>query len=50
MCDNETVLDIKKQFEELFGESQEINIADWKKRPVKLRLKQAILHIFAPFM
>ena len=50
VCDNETVLDIKKQFEELFKVSEEINISEWKKRPIRLRLKQAILHIFAPFM
>lgn len=50
VCDNETVLDIKKQFEELFKVSEEINISEWKKRAIRLRLKQAILHIFAPFM
>ena len=25
-------------------------IEEWKKRPLSMRLKQAILHIFAPFM
>ena len=50
ICDNSTVLDIKQQFEELLKVSQEIKIEEWRKRPVLMRLKQAILHIFAPFM
>ena len=50
ICDNNSVLDIKKQFEEIISKSQEIKIEDWKKRPIRMRIKQAILHIFAPFM
>ena len=50
ICDNNTVLDIKNQFEDIISKSQEIKIEEWKKRPLSMRLKQAILHIFAPFM
>ena len=50
ICDNNTVLDIKSQFEDIISESQEIKIEEWKKRPLSMRFKQAILHIFAPFM
>ena len=50
ICDNKTVLDVKAQFEEIFKISEEIKNEEWKKRPLMLRLKQAILHIFAPFM
>ena len=42
--------DIKKEFEQVLSKSEEIKIEEWKKRPVGMRLKQAILHIFAPFM
>ncbi len=48
--ESSTVMDIKQQFEQIFFESQEIRIQDWKKRPMFMRLKQAVLHIFAPFM
>ena len=50
LCDNSTVFDIKKQFEQVFEQSQEIKIERWKKRPLLSRMKQAVLHIFAPFM
>ena len=50
ICDNKTVLDVKAQFEEIFKISEEIKNEEWKKRPLMLRLKQSILHIFAPFM
>ena len=50
VCASGTVLDIKRQFEEVMAKSEEITIEKWKKRPLMLRFKQAILHIFAPFM
>ena len=50
ICDNSTVLDIKDQFSEILKVSEEIKIDKWKKRPLKMRFKQALLHIFAPFM
>ena len=50
ICENGTVLDIKREFEQVLSKSREIKIEEWKKRPAGMRLKQAILHIFAPFM
>lgn len=50
VCASDTVLDIKTQLEAVMEKSEEIIIEKWKKRPLLLRCKQAILHIFAPFM
>lgn len=50
ICDNSTVLDVKDHFNEIFEQSQEIKIEEWKKRPLLMRIKQAVLHIFSPFM
>ena len=50
ICDNKTVADIKQHFEDLFKASTEIKLAEWKKRPVLAKLKEFVLHIFAPFM
>lgn len=46
----QTAQEIKNHFNELLLQSKEIVLEDWKKRKVSKRLKQAILHIFAPFM
>jgi cardiolipin synthase len=46
----EAALDIKQHFREVLAVSKEIKLEDWKKRPLKQRLKQAILHIFGPLM
>lgn len=50
ICDSSTVTDIKEHFLNLQDKSCQITLEEWKKRPVCLRLKQALLHIFAPFM
>lgn len=50
ICDNTTVFDIKESFKDIFAKSREITLKDWKKRPLTRRIKQAILHLFAPFM
>ena len=50
MCDNFTVLEIRDHFKEILTHCKEIKIEQWKKRPIKSRIKQAVLHIFAPFM
>ena len=50
ICDNSTVLDIRNQFNDILKESKEVTIEDWNNRSIGTRLKQAILHIFAPFM
>ena len=46
----EAALDIKQHFREVLAVSKEIKLADWKKRPIKKRIKQGILHIFGPLM
>lgn len=50
ICDSNTVLNIKEHFNSLIPQCKEITISEWKRRPVKYRIKQAILHLFAPFM
>lgn len=50
LCDTNSVHTIKDHFEDIISVSQEITAEQWKKRPVFLRIKQAILHLFAPFM
>ncbi len=50
MADNDTVGVIKQHYDELLAVSKEITLEDWYKTPRLVRLKRAILHIFAPFM
>ena len=50
ICDSKTVMDVKEHFYELLLKCKEIKLEEWKKRPIRQRLKQAILHIFAPLM
>ncbi len=50
LSNKETALNIKQHFREVLAVSQEINLDEWEKRPLKTRLKQAILHIFGPLM
>ena len=50
ICDNNTVSNIKTQFNDILKNSKELKLSEWKKRPLILKLKQAVLHIFAPFM
>ena len=50
MAANSTVGEIKKHYDELLAVSKEITLEDWYKTPRIIRLKRAILHIFAPFM
>ena len=50
ICDNSTVLDIRNQFNDILTQSQEIKIEEWQNRGTLKRIKQSILHIFAPFM
>lgn len=46
----DTVLEVKEYFKEVELLSEEILLDKWCKRPVFQRLKEAILHVFAPFM
>lgn len=50
ICDSSTVEDIKENFLSLMDKSKEITLEEWKKRPLWSRFKQALIHIFAPFM
>lgn len=50
VCKTEAVKEIKEHMEEIFSKSKEITLQDWKKTPFFKRAKQAILHLFAPFM
>ena len=50
ICDSKTVMDVKEHFYELLLKCKEIKLEEWRKRPIRQRLKQAILHIFAPLM
>ena len=50
ICNSDTVTDIKVDMMKTIEKSQQIDLYKWKKRPVHIRLLQAILHIFAPFM
>lgn len=46
----ETVGKIRKDFDEILSQSQEITAAEWRKQPWYKRLWRAILHLFAPFL
>lgn len=48
--DNSTVADIKEDFEQTLSKCKEITLEEWQHRPLLSRLKEAALHIFAPFM
>ena len=50
MCKTKAVKEIKDHFEEIFTQSKLITIEEWKKIPFIQKAKQAILHLFAPFM
>lgn len=50
MCDNKTVLDIKEHFNTLLLQCEEITLQKMKKSSLFIRIKRAILHVFAPFM
>lgn len=50
MSAKDTAIEIKNHFNELLADSKEIVLEDWKKIGILKRLKQAILHVFAPFM
>ena len=50
MAANKTVRDIKEHYRDLLSVSREITIEDWYNTPRLVRLKRAILHVFAPFM
>lgn len=50
ICESDTVLDIRDHFNDILKDCEEFKLTDWKKQPLLDRIKQDILHIFAPFM
>lgn len=46
----DTISDMEKHFEEILSDSQKITPEKWNKRPVSLKFKQSLLHIFSPLM
>ena len=50
MCGTKTIVQIKENFNEILNDSVKISPEDWKRRPKLLKIKQSILHLFAPFM
>lgn len=50
LCGNDAVLSVRENIRNLFTVSEEIKLDRWKRRPRSQRFKQALLHIFAPFM
>lgn len=50
LSNTETVTDIKQSLQENFDKSEEIILDNWQLRPKLLKIKQFILHLFAPFM
>lgn len=50
ICDNPVLDDIKEDVLSIMVRSEEINRERWRHRPLRLRLKQAFLRLFAPLM
>ena len=50
ICSSSTIIDIKAHMNSIIEKSEEITLVKWKKRPVLQKLKQLILHIFAPLL
>lgn len=46
----DVVGDIKADVLRIMEKSEEIRLDKWRRRPLGMRLKQSILHLFAPFM
>ena len=50
ICGSRAVDDVRDFVTGLFRECEEIKPEKWKKRPAMMKFKQAVLHLFAPFM
>ncbi len=50
MSGSSSIKEIRNSFEDIFVESEEIIPTVWKKRPIIQKIKQSVLHLFAPFM
>ncbi len=50
LCGEDSVVSVKQHLEEIFEKSEEITLEKIKSQPVKEKVKQAVLRLFAPFM
>lgn len=50
LCRSDAVFDIKDHINSIIAQSEEITLKRWKRRPLKAKLKQGLLHLFSPFM
>ncbi len=50
LAGSDTVGEIRDSFLDMLSKSEEIRLDKWKRRPWTVKLKQTVLHIFAPFM
>jgi cardiolipin synthase len=50
LCGCKALKDMKKDFDETFAKSKLIDLAQWKKRPLKEKMAEIILRLFAPLM
>ena len=50
ICESDSVVEIRDHFKHLLRHSEEIKLEKWRRRPLALKFKQQLLHIFAPFM
>lgn len=50
ICQLPAVKVMENHFEDILKNSKEIILSEWKKRPFALKLKQNLLHLFAPYM
>jgi len=50
LCSNNAIIDIKSHLNSILEKSEEIKLEKWRKRPLLQKLKQHILHLFAPLL
>lgn len=50
MCQVPAVKEIEGHFNEILADCKQIKLAEWRRRPILQKLKQTVLHLFAPFM
>lgn len=50
MCGTSSINEIKENFNTILSQSKKIELNEWNKRPFLVKIKQYLLHLFAPFM
>lgn len=50
ICKSPAVRDIENHFNEILNDSKKIILSEWRRRPISTKIKQSLLHLFAPFM